>query len=270
MPTFELVAKEDAHGVIAGSNYGSQVRIMARSPTHVIFNGLGSNFWNRDENASWHGLKHLFSGRPTIAQFEAVADKLNEILGEGAAPWVVRAWREKKTLWVDGGGAALPLPNIVRARRTYARYVDATADFRVDLTGRVPTCLQCGENLQPRTNHHRLGYDLKPDHPRSIEDCQRLTNQAVIAIHSYGINREERWGFVEWFETWDGESLHDPYFCHGSNCAAKYGRRAAEAAVKLEPGVEPTPIPHVIREDVQHYELPERYLEGPHGKIRIS
>jgi hypothetical protein len=270
MPTFELVEKEDARGVIAGSDYGSRVRIMARSPTHVIFNGLGSNYWDRNEHSGWHGLKHLFHGRPTIAQFEAVADKINEVLGEGAAPWVVRAWREKKTLWVDGGGEALPLPNIVQHRLRYERYVDATADFKVDLTGRVKTCLQCGENLRPKTNHHRMGYDIQENHPRSIEDCQRMSNQAVIAVHSYGMNREDRWGLVEWFETWDGESLQDPYFCD-SKCAAKFGRRAAEAAVVLEPGVEPVEIPYVPRDDVQHYDPgPPRFIEGPNGKIRIS
>jgi hypothetical protein len=269
MPLFELVEKEDAHGSIAGSDYGSRARIIARSPTHVVFNALGCQVWDRNESGGWHSLKNIFRGRPTIAEYEAHAARFDEIFGEGSAAWVLRAWREKKTLLVDGGGKEMPLPREIFRRRLYARYNDATADFKVDLTGRVKTCLQCGENLRPKTNHHRMGYEIQDNHPRSIEDCQRMTNQTVIAIHSYGINREERWGLVEWFETWDGESLHDPYFCD-SKCAAKFGRRAAEANVLLEPGIEPVEVPYVPRDDVQHYELPERYLDGPKGKIRIS
>jgi hypothetical protein len=264
----EFVDKEDARGSIAGSDYGSRVRVMARSPTCVIFNARGANYWDRNDHGGWHSLKRLFSGRPTIAQFEAASDKVDELFGAGAGAAVVQAWRTNKTVLVDGGGAPLPLPNIISHRIRYERYLDATADFRVDLTGRVKTCLQCGENLRPKTNHHRMGFDIRPDHPRTLEDCQRMTNQAVIALHSYGMNHEDRWGLVEWFETWDGETLQDPYFCN-NECACKYGRRAAEAAVKLEPGVEPTVIPHTPREDVEHFEKKERWIDGPSGRIKI-
>jgi hypothetical protein len=269
---FELVDKEDARGVIAGSNYGSSVRIMARGPRVVLFNGLGLNSWDRREVGGWHSLKSLFKGRPTIAQYEAVQAQVDGLLGEGVGAAVVEAWRKHKTVLVDGGGEPLPLPNLVITTRMRARFAEQSVTAHLDLTGKIRCCLQCGKPLAPHTNHHRMGHAIQPDHPRTLEDCQRRTNQTVIACHSYGMNHPEKWGYVEWFETWDGETLHDPYFCHGSTCAAKYGRRAAEAGVILEPGIEPARIEHIIRDDVEHFEKPEpTYAETGDGRrIRLT
>lgn len=267
---FELVDKEDARGVIAGVDYGSIARIMARSPKFVLFNARGCHLLTRGTaNAShWRDAARLFGDRPTIAQYEAIKPKVDEAFGEGVGDAVVQAWRSRKTVLVDGGGERMPHPNIHIRRRMEARYAAESCTTHVDLTGRIPICRQCGENLQPRTDHHQMGYAIQDEHPRSIEECQKLTNREVIAVRSYDMRYPDKFGHVEWFETWDGVSLRDPYFCD-DKCAAKFGRRAAEAEVALEPGVEPTVIPYVPRDDVQHYTREERYIETATGRFKV-
>ena len=264
----EFVEKEDAFGTIGGAYYGAKVRVMARTPTLVFFNGLGFNYWTRSARYSGNDIARLFSGRPTIAQYEAVADKIDKLLGEGAGAAIVKAWRQHKTVLVDGGGEKLSLPNAIVRKHALAHYAVHGVDCRADLTGRVKTCLQCGAHLKPSTNHHRLGTKIQPDHPRTIEDCQRLTNQSVIAIHGFGAGDRARIGYVRWFETWDGETLQDPHFCNNA-CAAKYGRRAAEAQINLGAGVEPTEHPWEPREDVDHYAPEERLLEFQGKRFKV-
>lgn len=272
MAEFVLVPKELAPGVIAGTDYGRQVRIMARSPSWVLFNALGCQVWNRNEHSGWHGQKTIFRGRPTMAKYEEVAGRLDELFGIGAAGQVLAAWSQKKTLLVDGGGAPLPLPNYVRAEQAHAAYAAVTINRDVPLTGRIPTCKQCGKDLKPKVALHYLGHDIQPDHPRSIEDCQRMTNYPVVAIFDYGINHPGKAGFVQRFETWDGAAVWDPHFCD-DKCAAKYGRRAASQLPPLEVGVEPRPEDvrtFTITDTTHHYGQKER--EGvilPGGTIRL-
>lgn len=69
----------------------------------------------------------------------------------------------------------MPLPRAVQARNSHNRWLAVTPTQEIDLTGQVKTCRQCGENLRPATNNHVLGYDITPDRPKTLEDCQRLT-----------------------------------------------------------------------------------------------
>lgn len=253
-PTIELVAKEEAHGGIAGSDYGSRVRIMARSPKLVLFNALGCNQWDRNPHSGWHGLKSIFKGRPTIAQFEAVSAKVDELFGPGVGEQVVLAWRTHKTVLVDGGGEALPLPRYTRALISKTEYAKISPDWQADLTGEIETCKQCGKPLRPHTDHHRLGHDTLPDHPQTPEQCQKLTNARVIAVHGYGTHAsKEKQRLVAWFETWDGEAYLDLDFC-SDKCAAIYGRRAVHEREPLEPGGAAPKQEYVPRQDKHHYD----------------
>jgi hypothetical protein len=249
----ELVDKEDAYGTIDGSHYGRSVRVVARSPLYVLFTGVGAQIWNRKDRGSFQDKVKICWERPTKDKFIAAKDEIEKAFGEGALEHVLTAWSKHKTALFEGGGEALALPNHIVGARHMARYAAESVSTRVDLTGRIACCKQCGAQLTPHTNHHRMGFDIKPDHPRSLEDCQRITNHPVIAVHSYDSRHPEKWGYVEWFETWDGETLQDPDFCD-NKCAAKYGRRAASELPLLEPGIEPAARVHVIREDVRHHE----------------
>lgn len=268
--TFELVEKEDARGVIAGSDYGSSVRIMARSPTHVMFNALGCQLWDRDERGGWHSLTKVFGERATKAKYEAAREKIDGAFGVGATDMVLEAWRLHKTVLVDGGGAVLVEPGLKIRDRNARLYAEKSCTEELDLSGEVPGCLQCGKTLIPHTKLHHMGHVIQPDHPRSLTDCQKLTNRRVVAVRSFDGNHPDKLEYVSWFESWDGETLRDPHFC-GDTCAAKFGRRAAAAGtVDLEPGVEPVKV-RTEHESQNHYEEPVRHLTMPDGRrIRIS
>lgn len=250
-PEITYVPSEKAHPQIAGSIFpGSDVRIMMRSPTAVVFNGLGCNYWNRDEHAGWHGLKKLFSDRPTIARFEAAQEKVDALYGEGVGAALIHAWRKNLTVLLDGGGKPLP-PTRMKARAMHKEaYAKVTINWEADLTGEVKTCRQCSKPLRLSTDHHRFEHTIEANHPRSVEDCQRLTNRRVVAIHDYGDTDRDRVGYVRYFETWDGESYLEEDFC-GDTCAAVYGRRAVRERPLLDPGGAAYKHPYRPRNDVQ-------------------
>lgn len=265
---FQIIPRENAYGVIAGVDHGSKVRVMVRSPSHVLFNGFGGHIWTRGSEHH-QSLKTLFRDRPTAARYDAAREKIDAAFGEGATDYVMRAWRDHQTILVDGGGEPLKLPNLERSAQMHAAYDAVKPDWEADLTGRQKTCLQCGGPLRPDTDHHRMGHAILPEHPRTVEDCQRLTNHPVIAVHGYGVNQHARYGLIAWFETWDGESYLDLDFC-GDKCAATYGRRAAQELPLLEVGGQPVRRQHRIRDDVQHHEVEERTIAMADGStIRI-
>lgn len=111
---FTLIERELAAGQVAGSDFGSQVRVVARSPSHVLFNALGVQLWNRDERGGWHSLRSLTRERATIAVYQGLREKLDEVFGAGATDQIVTAWRTNRTVLVDDGGAAMPLPRRIR------------------------------------------------------------------------------------------------------------------------------------------------------------
>ncbi|AFU88128.1 hypothetical protein CcrColossus_gp258 [Caulobacter phage CcrColossus] len=252
MPEITFVDKENADGLIAGSQYNSSVRIMARSPSGVVFNALGVRYWNRKDGSSFQDVKIVVRDRPTKAGFVAARDAIDRFMGAGVGDAVIQAWKEGKTVLVDGGGEKLRLP------RTEQRIIDAQAlaavsiNKSISIEDRVPTCKQCAKPLQPKFTVHRMGRDILPDHPRSWEDCQRMSNFEVVAIRGYKVTEGPKVGFVESFDTWDGQSTFDPHFC-GDTCAASYGRRAAEAHPPLGPS-DPVPKPGWRHDSVDHFE----------------
>lgn len=266
-----FIKTEFTHGHIANYDYGSQVRVLLRAPTAILFTGVGLSIWSPRGSSSSPSIRTLTSERVTKAVLshpKAVAE-IERVFGPGSAALALRAWTSKGsgTCLIDGGGEPMPPTRKVFRERLYADYEAATCDWKADLTGEVKTCKQCGAPLTPDTDHHRFGYDLMPNHPRTVEECQRRTNHRVIAVHGYGPERRDRWGYVSWFEVWDGESYHDENFCHGDKCAAEYGRRAALEREALEPGIAAPKPRYRIREDVNH--APEKevmIVAGPDGQ----
>ncbi|UTC29748.1 hypothetical protein BAJUN_01180 [Bajunvirus bajun] len=269
---FEQVATEFAHGQVVNADYGSQVRVLLRSPDAVLFTGVGLNLWSPRKDYSG-ALKSLTFARVTKAVLanEKIVAAIDAAFGDGAAAWAMKAWTSKGvgTILIDGGGAALPLPRPVQSKLIQARHAAVTPDWRADLTGQIKTCLQCGENLSPVVSWHRFGYDENPIRPKTLADCQRLTNHQVVSIHGYDTRYPDREHEIEAFTTWDGETLHDPYFCHGGRCAAAYGRRFAQAVVAGAVPALPadgSAVPEHdiagVRSDVDHYEKKPRFIDG--------
>jgi hypothetical protein len=265
--TFEFVDKEDAKGSIGGVDYGASVRVMARSPRLVMFNGQGCHVWTRGDY-SGNAEITLFRDRPTKAAFQTAAGKITELFGPGADDVILKAWREQKTVLVDGGGEKMIEPGrMIRAGAERA-FAEKAVGCVVDLTGAIPACRQCGANLQPRTKLHHMGDVIQPDHPRTIEDCQRLCNHRVVVIHDYDLNLPHKWGYVRWFETWDGETVRDPYFCD-DKCAARYGRRAAADLPSLKAGIEPAATVWAAHESQHHYDIEPQELRFGNKVFKI-
>lgn len=100
-----------------------------------------------------------------------------------------------------------------------------------------PFCRCCGKPIRKRTRLVYIEtkasdqrYDgsfiryavVAPDaRPRTKADCQRLTNQQVVAVQ-----RDDTKEFIRLFHEWDGESYQDDLFCTGT-CAQAFGRAAA-------------------------------------------
>lgn len=250
--SIELVDKELANGSFNGIALAYSARILIRAPRKVLVSASGLTLVKDRFSHHWKDVVELAAQRCTKAVLAEQRDVIAAEFGAEAADALQEAWRESKTILVDGGGKPCLKPGHQLRDERNARYAISSCDWRADLTGQVKTCRQCGANLKPRTDHHRLDSEVRADHPRTLEDCQRLTNLPVIAIHGFD-QPEEKWGYVKWFETWDGESLQDPFFCDNA-CAAKFGRRAAEAALQLPVGVEPTEQPYEPRQDVHHYD----------------
>ncbi len=248
---FEFVERENARGVIAGSDFGSSVRVVMRSPSSVLITGVGAQIWNRKNTGSMHDFKKLFWDRATKEKFAACRETIDEFFGAGATDALLQSWGKARTVLVDGGGERLNRPINEAREEAYADYATWTITQRFPLTN-IPCCKQCEKELHPRTIVHHMGHKLLPDHPRTVEECQRLTNYPVVAVFDYGINRRNMAGYVERFETWDGVSVFDPHFC-SDRCAAIYGRRAAEV---IEPPLPPNVVPEKTRwthESHQHY-----------------
>lgn len=263
---YELVDREHAHGEIDGSYYGSSATIVARSPTHILFNALGSRIWQRGQSA-WHGETKLTRNRPTQKTFadSDIQAKIDAVFGEGAGAIVYEAYRNKKTVLFDGGGTKLPQPRLLLAKKNADWYDSVTINWH-DEYATDKTCLQCAARLRPHAMRHHMGDVIQENHPRTVEDCQRLSNHKVVAIYDYGSSMSDsKVGFIKYFETWDGEALVDPHFCN-DKCMAKYGRRAAQAGLVLEPGIEPVVVDRHRYEYQNHYETPEKFMDGPNGE----
>ncbi len=251
----EYTDKEVAYGVIAGSDFGTSVRILARSPTHVLFNSGGCQVWNRKNTGAFTDIQNIFRGRANKALYMEHKAKIEKFLGGGSGDAVVEAWRAGKTVLIDGGGEKLNEPRKLIYAKHCEEIAKVTINRTVDLTGRVPGCKQCERALQPKFTVHLMGDEILPDHPRSFEDCQKMTNYEVVAISDYG-SLDSKVGYVKSFDVWDGSSTIDPHFCSNA-CAAMYGRRAADAFPVLLPNVTVPPI-RASHDVERHYEFKSR------------
>lgn len=261
MPTFETVPTERTHRVIGGCDHGRDVRVLMRSKDRVAFVSRGVNVAVRGSQARADCLARQAT-RAALSTPEARQAAVR-FFGEGADEAMIAALTgaTRGTVLVDGGGDPAPLPHGVLNAMSRERY-EAVSPTARNLLAVDAACRQCGAPLKPATRHHSLARIPSDGHPRSLEDCQRLTNEPVYGVIGYDRSASESWWpYVAWFETWDGESLIDPLFC-GDSCAARYGRRAAEDLPPLEPGGSPR------RRDgrpdgVKHYDEPVRI--GPGG-----
>jgi hypothetical protein len=236
-----------------------------------LFVALGVQLWNPRSSNNYSSTKQVVdkASIETLST-EKARQTIVAAFGEGSDEQAILAWRTrgKGTVLVNGGGDALPLPHAVRVRSHQAAYEKESISAEVDLTGLIATCKQCGANLVPHVTQHRLGGTIKENHPRSIEDCQKLTNQRVVRVSSFDSRYPSKWGFVERFATWDGEALHDPLFCN-TRCAVNYGRRAAIELSPLPADGSIVPIKRPVHESVDHYDYEDKtiVIDGKTFKI---
>jgi hypothetical protein len=259
-PIFDQVATEYADGTQSGADFGSRVRVIMRSDTHVMFVGLGVNLAPR--NTGYHALKKIAgkASRELLSRPETRA-QIVEAFGPGAdeAAILAATTRGKGTVLVNGGGESLMLP-ATEHREIVGNHYESISPTTGDLISPDRRCVQCGTPLRPNTIHHNLDSDptIDPNHPRTLEDCQRLTNYPIFRVHGYEQRQPENWWpYVSWFEAWDGESYIDDTFCN-DKCAARYGRRAAAELARLEAGGEPPAPARHPHEHVKHYDPDEQ------------
>jgi hypothetical protein len=251
-----LAPREVASGKLGGVDYGSSIRVLVRGPSSLLFTGVGVNLNTNRASYTAKAERTLTWDRCKIEVLERLKPEIDGFYGEGMTELVIEAWRKRQTVIVDGGGERLALPGHMAKAVHQADYATWTKTQHVPLTGIIPTCKQCGADLKPKTISHRMDFVIGPDHPRSLEDCQKMTNYQVVAAYDYGSGHPNHKGYIERFEAWDGESVWDPHFCD-SKCAAKYGRRAADQGIVLEPGVEPPEVKWTSSPIVHHYDQAE-------------
>lgn len=253
---FEQVPTEYASTDFTGADYGSRVRILMRSPEFVIFVALGVHLIPR-------GKIHYQSGRqlcPAAKRVQLSEPRVRELIigrfGEGAddAAILAATTRGRGTMLVDGGGDKLPLPHGEQARL----HSEAFEALTVSSDNLIPVsklCLQCEKPLRPALDEHNFPSMPKEGQPKTVEDCQRLSNYPVFSVRSYGSNcPKEWWDIVSWFTTWDGESYEQDIFCSDS-CAATYGRRAAQKLDHLPAGGVPDKPERHQTERTAHYDV---------------
>ncbi len=262
MSRFQHIKTEYATGVIGGADYGSRTRVLMRSPTHFIFVALGVHFQKRGNDSYAHTRTLSQETRFSAFSEKAVA-QIEETFGKGAAAEAFAALTRKGTgtVLVDGGGDPLPLPHAVQVENMKAQYAAGTCNTEVELP-EVLRCRQCDSPLRPHMKAHHMGFPREgKEHPRTIEDCQRITNERVVRISDFGSARRDLWDHVSTFYTWDGESYQDRYFCK-TDCAAEYGRRAVLEYAPLPP--DGTRAPREVNDhtSTHHYEEEVRVTES--------
>lgn len=233
MIKFEQINTEYAGGHQGGIDYGSKVRVLMRSPEKIMFVGYGVNVKSRGKSG-WPTKIASDSKKDTITQ-EAIRKVVVEHFGKDADEWLIKAvmTRGKGTILVDGGGEKLSLPQAERAKIFKQEYAEISPTHEI-APENLKRCIQCGNNLQIKTEYVYIGYDAPHEnHPRTVEDCQRRSNAKVVKINGYASNTpREWWPYVAFYYTWDGESYKDDHFC-SDECAGAYGRRAAVELARL-------------------------------------
>jgi hypothetical protein len=109
-----------------------------------------------------------------------------------------------------------------------------------------PHCLWCSKRIAKHTTRHNVvtpamgnqSFDeAYASRPKTITDCQKLTNEKVVSVdYQYETDDNyERTGrrVVHSYNTWDGESYQDQYFCNGEH-ARWFGYAAAEHGLRLK------------------------------------
>lgn len=257
MAKVERIATEYASGSLFGVDYGSKVRVVMRSPDAVMWVGYGVNIAKRDHKG-FPPRKVADSAKLASLMLPNVQKTIDEFFGEGAgqAALLTCGVRGQGTVLFNGGGKQLLLPGPAFRAKIYAAYDSVAPDVKLPPQGQK-ICLQCEKPLRLKTIHHQFPTSPQEGQPTTLEQCSRLTNYPIIAIHGYGTTKpEEWWPYVSWFETWDGESYLDDTFC-SDHCAATYGRRAAQELAHLKAGGQPVKQEWTPREDVAHFDRDE-------------
>jgi hypothetical protein len=257
MPTFEQIPTEYASTGFTGADYGSRVRILMRSESHVVFVALGVRIIPRGKRPGYHDTIEVcrVAKRGQLSEARS-RERIVKYFGEGAdeAAILAATTRGQGTILVDGGGPALPLPHAI-ARALSAADYESLTPYRDNLIPVDRHCLQCEKPLRPALDQHNFSSMPVEGQPRTLEEVQRLSNYPVMGLRGYASNHSrEWWPIIQSFTTWDGESYEQDTFCSDS-CAATYGRRAAQSLPHLPANGEPTRMARHKTNWTSHYDV---------------
>lgn len=230
----EFVEREISHGCIGGWDYSSPIPVIARSPTHILYHGRGAQIWRRDD---YTGRSRVFlfreRGTPTRYAEKPVQEQITAIFGVGSGQLIIQAIKGRKTIIFDGDEHPLPMPAHMIREKAEKAYETKNINWKADLTGKIGVCRQCGGNLVPVLKTHVID---RSETIISLEECQLRSNYQVVEIADYGALDHKLYGRVNYFRTWDGETVEDPYFC-SDQCAIDFAHRIIKE--ELVPVVRP-------------------------------
>lgn len=264
--TFNLIDLEYSDRTIAGVQYTSRCRILLRSPQSVLYAAGGSiHLWKNREVFStdelWRGK--FVPRNINDPRFETLID---DFFGKGCSDYLKRAYSEKKTVIMNGGGDPL-FDTQKHIEETTKRYNAVTPSWAADLSTKLKKCCECGSDLKPHTSH--ISFANHSDRVSTLEECQRLTNHRVVEIKGMPMSqREELWPLVEYIYVWDEETYLDPLFCN-DKCAASYGRRAVRDLERLPAGGEPNMYTGPSFSSVTIGEKEEKFIMVGDKKFRV-
>lgn len=261
------IKTEYTHGSIGGVDYGSRARVLMRSPDALMFVAYGVNI--AQKGVCGHPEKLCERASSECLNTPRVRDRIETIFGKGAADAAILSLSKKGlgTVLFNGGGDKLPLPS-ADARVVHQNRYESITPSRDLPPEQVETCLQCSAPLRLATTHHRFTFPNSPEKPpTSIDELQRLTNYPIVRMRGFPSNSpEEWWPYIEYFDTWDGESYLDDTFC-SDQCAAIYGRRAAAELDRLPANGKPPTRVYKSRDTVYHY---DQEAEATRQRISIE
>lgn len=279
----DLVDKEIVSASQEGSIYSGEGTVVARSETHwlvwfkggtVYLNRMSGSAYSagqlvlRGRDRGWHDNKKLVDGGSLKkVKWDTIREDIDAKFGEGATTKIAEAAAAGKSVLFGGGGKPLPLSHARVLANRSQRYEEHKPDQVVDLGPSECRCRQCGAEIARKFESHYLGYGTpEPGHPRTLEDCQRLTNYPVVRVRGYGENYTDRDGYIQSYDTWDGESYMDPDFCNNT-CAGRYARRAVAVLPRDALPVIP-PEPEEPREPRAKFK-PIEYDPVKNGPLRL-
>ena len=118
------MAFECVHGTLGGVNFGDNMKVICRSPKGLLLWVPGHAYWSgrqshygaasmyliatRNTNDVYRHYKEIIDGgRLSAGRIVEQAEKIDTVFGEGSTGQIIKSFKAKETLLIDGGGDPL-------------------------------------------------------------------------------------------------------------------------------------------------------------------